>query len=159
MHSRIIQLSKEPLDEYEWIKESDYYESWFVGSIADYVSDIDEGDRERQMKSWLGDFGSRGLKYDEKDMTLTVVDKGKYFEAKYSAFIDAAKKVQAATLEQFSGYDLDRMFYQMREAYEDKFGIYIDGGNETGLITMDEFMRYAKNGDVFYCGGIVDYHF
>ena len=159
MHSRIIQLSKEPLDEYEWIKESDYYGSWFVGSIADYASDIDEGDRERQMKSWLGDFGSRGFKYDEKDMTLTVVDKGKYFMAKYSAFIDAAKKVQAATLEQFSGYDLDHMFYQMREAYEDKFGIYIDGGNETGLITMDEFMRYAKNGDVFYCGGILDYHF
>lgn len=158
MHGKIFQITKEKYNESAWISSDDYYDHWFVGAIADYVSDdVDRKECIEWLKTSLnGAINIRGN-------ILTIVDKGKYFERKFAEFreqLDALTKISA---EQFMGNepsDIDMTVYRLKEAYDDKYGYYVDDcGEWGGLGTFDDFMRRSTNGERYYIGGIVDYHF
>lgn len=148
MHSRIIQLTKNKSDYF--IKESDYYDHWFTHSIADYVCD---GTDTNEDIEWLLSSCNGALRRG-KDKII-VVDKTLYFKNNYKGFVENLKKLQNLTFEDFCNR-FDGM-YALNDCYEDKFGFYIEDNGE--LHTLDKFMRHVKNGDEFYIGGTLDYHF
>ncbi len=68
------------------------------------------------------------------------------------------EKLKDATLEQFSTRDLNYTFRNLKRDYEEEYGFWVLS-METGMDTLDEFMRCIKDGYVFYIGAVMDYHY
>ena len=157
MHSRIFQISRKPINKDEYISEYDYYDSGFIGEIADYVSDDTDRDADIEwLKSRL-----EGVA-DFNGDSFTIKDQRKYFEKSFSDFLEAIKEVSLLTFQDFctNANDFDYKMYKLKTAYRNEFRFYIDDNGEyAGREPLDDFMRRAKNGDVFYIGATLDYHF
>ncbi len=156
MHSRIFQLSKSPIDKDDYITESHYYDHWFL-SMADYVND--DTDRDEDVE-WLSScMSKRGVCFGEDDngKYLIIVDKVKYFENKVIEIQQAALKLSTATAAQIATSELDMVVFNLKEAYEEKYGFYADVDDY--LQGFDEFVRSSANGDKYYIGATIDYHF
>lgn len=152
MHSRIFQVSKEPIEKEDYIKEDNYiYEHWFLNSIADYVSD--NCDRNVDIR-WLQDcalgftFGT-----DDNGEYFIVNSKEEYFKSSFEGFKKALEALHNISIEQFVSYV---NIYGLNTYYNEKYGFYIDIDDE--LMTLDSFVRYCNNGEKYYIGGTVDYH-
>ena len=158
MHSKIIQISKEPIEEENYISESDYYES-FVGSIADYVADLEDDEVESEKRDFISSLEKRGIVKGDNGNEFTIVNKTKFFEGLYEEFVSHVQKLADATLEAFCNGKLDDAMYCLNTSYKNKYDIYIDDKGEWyGLVPLSEFMRSVNNGETFYLGGAVDYH-
>lgn len=152
MHSRIFQVSMEPIHKGEYISESDYYDHWFTNTWADYVSD--DCNREDDIK-WLAEC-AKGyvVNKDAHGDYLIVYNKEDYFADAFETFKEELIKIGCPTLTEFaSGIDL----YRLNSSYEEKCGFYVDVDGE--LMTFDAFVRGCAQGEQCYIGGTVDYHF
>ena len=157
MHSRIFQVSTMPIDEEDYTCESYYYDHWFLHQIADYVDE--DCDRDDSIE-WL-DSCAKGYEIcqdNNGNYRIIVVNKEEYFASAYEVFVEELKKLGTPTIEQFStGLDL----YRLKNAYDDKFGFYIDVYDQNGghdIMTMNDFIRVCNVGTVYYIGGVIDYH-
>lgn len=153
MHSRIFQLSKEPIKKEDYIDEGCYaYDNWFLNSVADYVSD--GCDRDEDIK-WLQDcvkgitFGS-----DENGEYFVIESKEEYFARAFERFKELLDSIKDCTIQDFTT-EIQELWI-MKNIYEDKFGFYVDICDE--LMTFDHFVRVFSEQDKFYIGGTVDYH-
>lgn len=159
MHSRIFQISKKPVE--DRISEDRYYDG-FVGRIADYVDELDT-DGQLESIRWLAETpGIRVNNIGDATATITIVDKKAYFAGKLAEFQNALKELEKTNLENFiaNSGTVDYGVWQMSEAYEDTFGFYVDDYDEQfGIISFDKFMRKADEGNVWYIGAVIDYHF
>ena len=83
MHSRIIELSTEPICVDERICESDYYDNGFIGAIADYVSE--NTDRNHDIEWFVSYLKSKNVvsKSNEESFTLSDNFREKYFKEKF----------------------------------------------------------------------------
>ena len=160
MHSRIYQISKAPIDRDDYIKESTYYDHWFLNSVADYVNE--DTNRNDDIKWLQSCYGNKGLSFgqDDNGKYFIVEDKAKYFETNFEEFKKALVELSNITIDDFisdkGGMDL----YRLKSSYDDEFGFYIDDGGEYyGLTTFDSFMRDANTGEKYYIGATIDYHF
>lgn len=159
MHSRIFQITKERMPENEWISADDYYDHWFTREIADYVDD--DVDRESDIEWLLNCYD--GV-FERNGNQIKVVNKIKYFEKKYDEFIRLLNELKYMPIEAFAGNETEKCqtsykMYSLESAYNEKFGFYVDDcGEWAGLDTFDSFMRTTENGNVYYVGGVVDYH-
>ena len=158
MHSRIIELSKDPILKHERMCESSVPD-WFYHSIADYT-DADT-DRDHDIK-WFLDAVARvvDVAEDGKSFTFKPKAKQKYFERQYHAFLDKACELTGISLDAFVGetkYDIGMAMYKLNEAYQDKFSFYIYYQDK--LKTLDEWIRETDLSESFYFGGTLDYHF
>ena len=153
MHSRIFQVSMEPIDKNEYITESDYYDHWFTNSVANYVSD--DCDAYDDVK-WLQDC-VKGITFggDENGVYLIIKDKEKYFEDAFRQFKATLDVLKGCTIQDFTKGILD--MYGLKNAYEEKFGFYVET-EDNGLITMDNFIRIYPENEKFYIGGTINYH-
>ena len=159
MHSRIFQMSPDPINKGEYISESDYYEHWFTNEIADYVND--DCNRDEDIK-WLGDY-PRGyvVDKDSNGYYIIVNSKEEYFANAFNRFKEALEKLGTPTIGAFvstHGVDL----WPLKDSYEDEFGFYVDySAYDCGreLMTFDRFIRRCDIGQKYYIGGTVDYHF
>lgn len=152
MHSRIFQVSMNPINKGEYICEGDYYEHWFTREIADYVSD--DCSRDGSI-DWLGG-DARGyiIGKDDNGEYLIITSKEEYFANAYENFMNELNKIGKPTLKEFvNGIDL----WYLKNANEDRFGFYIDADGE--LMTFDAFVRRCIINEKYYIGGVVDYHF
>ena len=157
MHNRIYQLTPEPVNADQYITESDFYDHWFVGSIADYVSDNcnKKADIER-----LGNRKGYRVASDEFGAYLEVYSKEEYFAAAFARFSDALESIKNCTLSDFArGLDM----WHLKDSYEEKFGDYVYASDDASddddsLMTFDAFVRNAAEGQKYYIGGTVDYH-
>lgn len=153
MHSRIFQVSMNPIQEEDYILESDYYDHWFTNEIADYVNG--DTDRENDIE-WLQgystafDFGT-----DNSGVYFIVKDKGEYFKPHFDRFMGALNKIKECTLTDFT-YGLAEM-WTLKDSYEDKFGFYVNADGET--MCLDNFVRRCATGEKYYIGATIDYHF
>lgn len=161
MHSRIFQISEKPIYREDYIDEEKYYEN-FVGEIADYVDDMTDRESDIDwLKMHLENTGSAKFDGDK----FTIVNKAEYFKPKLKEFLSAMKQIVADLNDDQAvfydgGYKFDLSVYNMQSAYEDKFAFYVDDNGEyAGLETLDSFMRRVNNGDTFYIGATIDYHF
>lgn len=152
MHSRIFQVSMNPINKGEYICDEDYYKHWFTREIADYVSD--DCNREEDIE-WLTD-AARGylVNKDDDGEYFVVANKEEYFAPAYERFMKALNEIGKPTLEEFTnGIGL----WNLKNAAEDKFGFYVDADGE--LMTFDAFIRGCVTNEKYYIGGTVDYHF
>lgn len=147
MHCKIFELSKQPVK--NRINEDTFMDEYdsFVGSIADYVQDIDDT-YEDAVEGLLHELGASAI-YNKEDNSITVVHKDMFLQSNYERFKELTKDV---TLEQFKDW---YWVSRVQDCLSDKFGTYIYYGYPRPI---DDFMREVKDGDVFYIGGIVDYH-
>lgn len=158
MHSRIFQISKTPIDECDYIEESNYYDHWFTNSVADYVN----GNTDRNYDiQWLKDcYENKGISFgaDDNGEYLVVEDKTKFFSKRFEVFKDATNKLSVTTLDDFISGECGSSLYSLKSAYNDKFGFYVED-EDFGLETFDGFMRYAAVGTKYYIGTTIDYHY
>lgn len=158
MHSRIFQISKNPIDKSDYIEESNYWNHWFTNSVADYVN----GDTNRESDiNWLKTcYANRGLSFgvDNGEVYFIVEDKSKYFAKSFEVFQNALKKLSEVTLDDFVNGMCGGQVYSIKAAYDDDLGFYVDG-DDAGMQTFDDFIRYNDNGAKFYIGATIDYHF
>ena len=164
MHSRIFQLESNPVDEDNRINE-DTIPEWFTNSIADYVSDVKGEDRDGDIE-WLmrTDFGKVCQRDGDKITFNIYVDA--FFDTYFEQFKKAVEDLSKITFDQFVGVrkqgipyekSLEHQMFLLKDAYDDRFGFYVWYDDE--LYTMHSWMRQVKPCEVYYLGGIVDYHF
>ena len=157
MHSRIYQISKEPINKRDYIEESHYYDHWFTNSVADYVNGNTDRDDDIQ---WLKDcYEERGLSFgtDNNGEYLVVEDKVKYFTVKFETFQKTLTELSKTTLDDFANGECGYSLYKLKEAYCDKFGFYAEI-EEADTIEFDGFVRLAEVGVKYYIGATIDYH-
>lgn len=164
MHSRIIQIESFPVNEDDRITEDTYIgDHWFVERIADYVAHDDNRDGTIE---WLKESFSAATSFicyfsDETGEGF-VLKEGfhtAYFASEYEAF---TKELHAfcekLSSESYANGSLNSSLFSLETAYDDEYGFYIDN-DETGLVTLNRFLRSAKTDTKYYFGGTVDYHF
>lgn len=155
MHDKIIQISDEPIDEDDYIDESKFYDHWFLVNIADYIQDVPSSERRSVIKNFLD---RPGLKYNHNKDTLTIIDKRLYFEYKYDEFKKCIEEIREWSIDDFSSNDPNFIFIKLKDMYEDKYGTYIYDTKDRCLYCLDEWIRDSDDGDVFYVGNVIDYH-
>ena len=152
MHSRIFQVSLKPINKEDYIEESTYWEHWFVNSIADYV--VDSNDRNYDI-NWLKNC-ARGYTVgnDTNGEYLIITNRTEYFQHAFNRFQDMLNAIKNSTIDDFATGIHE--IWGLKNAYEDKFGFYIDADGE--LMTFDSFVRHCTTEEKYYIGGTVDYH-
>lgn len=152
MHSRIFQVSLEPIDKSNYITESDYWDHWFTHEIADYVNA--DCDRDEDVK-WLSDCAKGyAVGSDDNGEYFIVTSKTEYFGQAFERFKSTLDRIKDCTIEDFV-----QGFYEMwmlKDAYENRFSFYVDADGE--LLNFDKFIRLCVTGEKYYIGGIIDYH-
>ncbi len=158
MHSRIFQISKQPIDKTDYIEEDNYYDHWFTNQIADYVN----GDTNRESDiDWLKScYNNQGLSFgaDDNGEYFVIEDKNKYFAPKFERFQKLLQELSAVTLDDFVSHKTSLQMYSLKEAYNDRYGFYVDS-EDIFLVSFDEFVRCSKVGVKYYIGATIDYHF
>ena len=154
MHSRIFQVGLKPIDKCDYIEESTYWDHWFVGSVADYVTDSD--DRADDIDWLKGCYQNKGFEFgaDDNGEYFIVKNKQAYFANSFAYFMETIDKIKSYTIDDFvQGF---HEMWQLKNAYEEKFGFYMDADGE--LLSMDSFVRYCATEAKYYIGGTVDFH-
>ena len=159
MHSRIFQVSENPVPVDERISEDRYYDG-FVGSHADYVVTVEyQSDDYRDDLRWIRE-ANNGIKVDIPNGTITVTSKKEYFDKKHDTFKELASELADITLEDFTSGRQRFKMHDLTSAYDNKYGFYIDDYDEyAGLTTLDDWVRSVEENKVYYVGSIFDYHF
>jgi len=159
-HSRIFQINPEPLAPEKHITEDDFYDHWFLDSVADYLSDdvnrIDDCKWLRKRLEIVAHF--------DTDDTFAILPGGKeaYFTKAYKEFVAARERTMTLGLAEFSsGQGFSEPVRVMSDAFNEEFGFYVAQGDpdEFEVETLDEFIRFAEIGCRYYIGGILDYHY
>lgn len=143
-----------PIENTDYIDESNYYDHWFTNSIADYVSD--STNRVEDI-NWL-ESCTKGIivSSDEDGEFLIVTNREKYFKNAFEDFKEAIEIIKDFTITEFangSSYDI----WKVSNAYEDKYGFYVDADGK--LITLDNFVRMCALNEKYYIGATLDYHY
>jgi len=162
MHSRIYQISKDPIPEEQYLTEERYEGDAFgpglMNGVVDYVSsDTDRSSDVFWLKELLGD----AVAFDG-DTSFTIISREAFFRPHFEEFMDAVNSLKNATLDSFSRHDWENLgstLYRLKSAYSDEYGMYVDdGGKQFGLATLSDFFRSAKEGETYYIGATFDYH-
>lgn len=164
MHSRIFQIESAPVSEDNYLCK-ELIPDWFTYSVADYVAEVGHEERDGDI-DWLmrTDFG-KACKRDGDKITFNIYT-DVFFESNFEQFQKALEDLSKVTLEQFAGerqpnvpYEksLDHLMFLIKEAYDDRLGFYV--WQDDDLYTLQSWMRTVKPCEVYYFGGVVDYHF
>lgn len=159
MHSRIIQVSKNPIPKEDLISESYFsYDHWFF-HIADYIADIPANEWQEEYESFLGNYLDSHIKINYKRNSLKIKDIGSFREKKRKLLAEKAKKLLARL--ETPGEDYSMALYQLNGTNNDKLGVYIVLEDEyhDSLETLDEWLDSVADGEKYYLGAVIDYHF
>lgn len=159
MHSRIFQISEKPITQNELIKEY-RYEDNFVGSIAEYVAEVEfKSDNYFEDLKWLQNV-AKGLEVNIKKGTIKILSKKEYFDEKHDRFKELCEKLRYITLEEFIGNEFYFDICELKDTYEDKYSFYVDDNDSYfGLTNLDNWVRNAEENKEYFVGSIMDYHF
>jgi hypothetical protein len=160
MHSRIYQLSKEPVFECDYIGESDFWESLPYG--ADYVN---ENTNQKQDIEWLvGTYSKFNLTFGEEILENSSGEKETCYyltfpeNFKYNYFSERFKELRTL-INDFTLTDFCHSIktYQIKSLIEDRYGFRVYDGWE---ISFDYFVRELPDQEIkYYIGKTIDYHF
>ena len=87
MHSRIYQVSEQPISQ-DKLKDEETYAESFVGSLADYVAKSENYSSDLE---WLKR-AKEGIEVDTEKATIIIRDKKKYFSKKHEEFKQILEK-------------------------------------------------------------------
>ena len=159
-HSKIVQISTDPIERKDWIVDTNYYDTGFVGSVADYVADVTDDERKACIE-YLSTYPMPGIRVVPKSETLVIVSKEEYFRSRWEKAVATARSIAEMSLVDFATPKGENAIRDMEYYGRDRYSVYVDDTAtdfEFGFTYFDDFVRQAKDGDVFYIGGIVDYH-
>lgn len=151
----IFQISKDPIEKEKVVDISRYYGSGFVG----YIEENHENENSRDVTKLLLEVILPGTA-DVNGRTITIKDKDHYFLYSFKLWkklIAEFADIDLKTFEEgidnvtYGCWDSMYKFSNVNYRYSD---CYIDdiGENSIGFLTIDDFMRQSKNGDVWYIG-------
>lgn len=166
MHSRIFQVSRYPINKEEYFGEDRYYDgehNYFVREIADYV---DNGNDRLSDIQWFKECYGTSLEFISEDK-FKVIDKRNYFKGRVEAFLKNVKELQDIKEDDFiQGNKIPMLMHLTESIYRDRFDFYIDrddtmksGEYDEFFGPMDDFIRNAEEGEEYYIGNTIDYHF
>lgn len=152
MHSRIFQLSKEPITKEHYIDSYEFDEHWFTNQVADYVAGCDREDAIDWLKSCV-----KGCEVntDANGVYILVLNKEEYFTSAYEKFKKTLEKLKVCTLEQFASNALEFDIWRIQNSYSEKHGFYVYSDE---LVSFDHFIRFAELNQKYYIGNALDYH-
>lgn len=162
MHSRIFQVSKEPISP-EKLMNGFSIPEYFQNGIADYVAEV--SDRNGELDYFI-ESESSVLKAGEVHHTFQLAPHGRenYFRYKYEQFREICALMLTASLGAFIGTEpgprnqhFSFLMYQLNDSYCDRYGYYIFEDDE--LKPFCEWLREADPKAVYYLGNVLDYHF
>jgi len=151
MHSRIYQLTKEPIPKEEWLTEEDFFDTSFIGAVADYVRTQPETERQDDIE-WLMSQTKGVFAIDKDKVHVLPGAKQRYFSEKFNKF---KEKTENLTLDEFCNSDT---IWELNRLMQEEYTFYVYDEHACWK-PLDQFIRDAEEGAVFYIGGIVDYHF
>lgn len=153
MHSKIIELSKKPVE--ERVSETQFYDG-FSGWIADYVADVDDdvrGDVISDFKEgFSSSYGDDLVAIDKNTITFKEGFKDAYATKMLECLKDIVSKADIKSIRN----GMTR--YAIEETLGDPFGFYI---YEEGCLFRENcWLTQNLEEDVpYYFGGVVDYHY
>lgn len=157
MHSRIIQVSKEPVTKDKYISEA-FVPDWFYNT-ADYV--IETESRIDEVERVEGYLKRRGAEFntEEDNAYFIISDREKYFENDYRSFVNKLEELHKITdinsfIEPYG--QVSSLLFKIDELYDPRFDFYVVYKEE--FMTMASFMRTCDTGCKYYIGEILDYH-
>lgn len=153
MHSKIYQMSPEPIFEDDFINEDYFDDHYFIGSVADYVVDSDRNEDVSLLKSCAKGFS---VDCDEHGYYMVITNREEYFADSFERFRTVLDKIRDCSLEEFSR-GVSEM-WNLEDSYEDKFSFYVFTDDED-TISLDSFVRRAELNKKFYIGATLGYHF
>lgn len=163
MHSRLFQIATHPIKDDELL-DRDSLSDFFGETDADYVVPTNDADQDIE---WLFRVYKGAFALGKERNTFCIIPGGKnaFFKPKYRTFMEQVALLTTTTFEAFLGEDagpmdtkLELMISSVCRAFEEKSGFYVYQ-NGVGVMTLDTWMRRAKEGELYYFGTILDYHF
>lgn len=161
MHSKIFQVSIQPIEVDDYCSSDDFYEN---NDFADYIGDVLEGDDRKACIGYLADTLKDLFAYDPNLETLTYKGEGamEAFKKAWAACLhEEAAKVTADNI-----LDLLPLIHVSRTCEETHLGtsyrFYIENYNGYAAPAIDLIEYVAdkmKAGDKLYIGAVVGYHF
>lgn len=152
MHSRIFQLSKEPIQRDDYIDSCWFDDHWFTNEIADYVAGCDRSNAIMWLTNWI-----KGCKIEEdgNGFYLVIKNKDEYFASAYEDFKKHLNNVKNCTLAEFAKGTFYYDLWALKESHNNRFGFYV---YSDALMPFDDFIRTAEMDCKYYIGNALDYH-
>lgn len=156
-HAYVYELSNLPYAGDERMCADDLYDRDHVtmfAAMSDYVTDLNEIERSNAIDELVANSNGGLVRDGDK---LTLVSKRKLLTERYNTFIRAVRRATATTEDDFISFNgwFENIF-RLEEALVDRTWVRTD---DTDIDGLTSFIRPHKDGDVFYIGGVVDYHY
>ncbi|WP_285948815.1 hypothetical protein [Bacteroides congonensis] len=160
MHSRIFQISTEPIDKENYLNEDTLQQG--DGSFYDYCSEIDEENRKEDIANLVNHALPNGMFELISDDTMRYNGGIEQWKEEYVANIK--KRADALTVDNMLEWCST---YYLKQAIENPldtaYHFYLDSDGcpafaEQSFAFM-EFVCALEPGTVLYIGGVIDYHF
>ena len=156
MHSKIFQLSTEPIKEDDLMTESeflatdcDYTGGGFVGTVADYVSSMSSTEQKQCIKEFIKAF-KNGIEYHTEDNYFVVIDKKEIFKEDFHNF---STSMEGFGIKEFVNKSWAN---RVKDIISPTFSWYVY--HEYVWEPYTDFFRTVKNGEKYYFGSVLDYH-
>ena len=122
--------------------------------VADYYDDLNKEAQDERIEDFLS---TTGIIPAENRKCFTV-DKEAYFRERYNVF---RKMVEDLKFEDFSGKEksFNLSLYELENLLRDDTAVYIRNAEWGCSEPLDDFVREADEGETYYIGNVVDYHF
>lgn len=160
MYFNIYQISQNPIPAEEWITESDFYFSVFLGEIANKVDSVtDREERITELGNWLRQQGLGSIQGNKLTLNPDMLEKP-YYAERYEKFKEAAQTLSRVSRERYLE-DLDgirNMISEIEEQVIETRSHYVCWDSEDP-IPLDEFLRTAVCGKPYYIGGVCKFQY
>lgn len=162
MHSRIFQVSIQPIEVDDYAVSSDFYDN--SGDFADYIGDEQEGGDRKEDIGHLADMLKDLFTLDEDGETLTYKGETAMMAFKQTwadrLHEESAKVTAENILDWYSRYKVCATSKETHLHTDYRFKI--ENWNGDFADTPAELISYAadkmKEGDKLYIGAVIDYH-
>lgn len=161
MQKIIYEITTYPKKENDFLSISDFYDHWFMNSIADHLDDnIDRNIYLNLFKKWLEN--KKIGKFNSKNNSFVIIEQGKenYFNSKFKQFKEEIGKLNRMNFSDFStgSNDIEKSIDTLNSLFSEEYENYVSL-DDKDINTSDNFIRYAEVGKNYYIGGILKYHF
>lgn len=172
MHSRIIQISKQPISESDYLTCDDilYNEDGFIPYIADYVKDLDDDVAKADLKEWLEtgkDLDIWNFAENNKQTYIIFSEEQlkNYRKRRLDIILNECQKViinKNSIEDEFIESGGMSKFYSLKSALNDELQHRIFERDEWLSLNINEekwLCTEAEPNVKYYVGNILDYHF
>ena len=156
MHSKIIQVSRIPLWQDDYVEEAQFIEGGFCPWIADYVDgDLNDDMREHIIEDFLSRFGDNAIVITP----LNNCAHGVHFEIT-EGYLESLrdKCLQGFKRDVANSESLSDLRYATANYLEDVFGTYVYEEGAGVMPVLRWLTEWADENTTYYIGGVIDYH-